>query len=147
MKKILLAATLAAAMTSGAYAAEYDPTDGVILPQHTTAAGVPVYTDGEIQPAVGVCCSDGVAQVSSVTIASVTPPRPTLPTGTPGIGGGGEDSDGGHTGQMGINESTGQMEYTDGFGGVSTTPDGFTDYDSGPSHGGGNDAMDALNGW
>ncbi len=117
MKKIVLAAATLAAMMSGAYAVEDDPTDGVILPRHTTAAGVPVYTDGEIQPAVGVCCSDGVAQVSSVTIAAATPPA-AIPD-TPGWGSiSNEDDD---------DEPAGSGSWGGGFGGIGA--EGFDSFD------------------
>ena len=98
MKKIILAAATLAAMMSGAAADSgwgtgdlgdsYGEDSGVVRP---TPPPRPSTGGAGTVGAVGVCCSDGVPQVSSVTIATATPPTniSTPPSG--GLGGGEDD--------------------------------------------------------
>lgn len=101
MKKILIAASLAALMSGGASASwgldfddqgdiYYDGGDSGMMPtpRPSTGAIAPAGPAGTV-PASGVCCSDGVPQVSSVTIAAA------MPSNNPGSGGGGFGGGGG----------------------------------------------------
>ena len=106
MKKILIAASLAALM-SGAAAGDsdmrdlmgdlgdnsYDSYDSGMMPTPRPSTGAT--TPAGTVPASGVCCSDGVPQVSSVTIAAA------MPSNNPGSGGGGFGGGGGDGGDKG----------------------------------------------